>query len=54
MVLYAADPNTVITPAVVVTLGSITYFFSILEVIVDGFLAREYRLERQDALDPKT
>jgi len=49
MVLYAADPTTVIAPAVIVTLGSITYFFSVLEVIVDGFLARERRLERGNA-----
>lgn len=52
MLLYAADPTiTVITPAVIVTLGSITYFFSVLEVIVDGFLAQQRCWERENALD---
>ena len=51
MVLYAADSNTVVTPAVIITLGSITYFFSILEVMVDGFIAREQRLEREKLLN---
>jgi hypothetical protein len=48
MVLCAADPTTAIAPPVIVTLGSITYFFSVLEVIVDGFLARELRWEREN------
>jgi len=49
MVLYAAGPTSVIMPGVIVTLGSIAYFCSLLEVVLNGFLARERRLQREIA-----
>ena len=51
MVLYAADPNTTVTPTVIITLGSITYFFSILEIMTSGFIARERRLENEQTMN---
>jgi len=48
MVLYAADPGTVISPPVVIALGSVGFFLSTLDVLIDIMvdftIAREPRL----------
>ena len=48
MVLYAADPNVAATPTVIITLGSIAYFFSILEILANGFLVSESHLAKAE------
>lgn len=41
MILYAANPDTVISPPIIISLGTITIFFNGMEVVIDLFIARE-------------
>jgi len=40
----------VVTPLMMITLGSFAYIFSILEVVADGFLVWKYLFERNNEL----
>jgi hypothetical protein len=44
MVLYAANPDIIISPPVVIALGSVAFFFSGMDVIIDLFISRERKL----------
>ena len=44
MVLYAANPDIIISPPVVIALGSVAFFFNGMDVIIDLFISRERKL----------
>lgn len=41
MVLYAADPQTILSPTVVIALGSVTYLSCVLELMFEFCANRE-------------
>ena len=45
MTLYAADPDTIVSPTVIIAFGSLVYFFSLLDVAIDVWFPRDHRPE---------
>jgi hypothetical protein len=41
MVIYAANPESIIVPAVIIALGTVAFFFSMLDVTIDLFAPKE-------------
>jgi hypothetical protein len=45
MILYAANPDTIVSPTVVISLGSVWYFLCVLDLMFEFCAERERRLE---------
>ena len=43
MTLYAADPDLIISPRVIVAMGCIVYFFAMLDIAMDYWFPRDRR-----------
>lgn len=46
MVLYAANPNAIISPTVIIILGTLAFCFSMLDIIIDLFVHWETCLNK--------
>jgi hypothetical protein len=44
MIVYAANPDTFISPRVILGLGSSVFIFSMVDVLVEGLLLWERRV----------
>jgi hypothetical protein len=41
MILYAANPNTVLSPPIILTLGTVTFCVSMLDVMIEFVFIRK-------------
>jgi hypothetical protein len=47
MIVYAANPDTIISPRVILTLGSVVFILSMVDVLIGCFLGWERRLAHE-------
>ena len=43
MTLYASDPDTIISPTVIIIFGSMVFVFALLDISIDVLFPREHR-----------